>query len=109
MTLISRIEPLALEGMKPQAIATELGVNKHYVRAAMCRLRKRGFPVPMHREPTAMPFPMQDDVKKRLRTAAEARKTTPRALACLIISTVMRDDLIAAVLDDSTGHGGVSG
>ena len=89
-------------------IGKDLNVRPAYVRVLVQRARAKG-DIRAHRRPAgrihgAVQVLMTRDLTDMLAAEADRRDTSERDLATRIIATVLRSDLIAAVLDDGEGN-----
>lgn len=106
-TLSDRIMTLHKRGMANNAIAEAVGVSANAVRSHISRCRvqesKAILNRPFGNKNTAdfrrVSTLIDPDIDYKLEDAAAARRMTPAALCTILINTVLKDDLIAAVLD----------
>lgn len=103
--MYERAAELARQGLCAAEIQVKLGCKRSTIYSAICWARRAGVDVPP-RLPQS-PYRVgagaangDDGLAARLRPHAEAREVSVSALVHAIISRVVEDDLVDAVLDD---------
>jgi hypothetical protein len=100
---------LAMRKYAPREIAAQMGLNGRNVHEQLNAARNRGADIPPF-EPGLWTrnrpmVPIDLDVWRALAPHAQLRGLTPNELATLVLETVVREDLVDAVLDDEIAHG----
>ena len=108
--LTPKIECLAKQGVRPCHIADQLGVSRQRVYTRIGWLRRAGEDIPEFprgapggaigrpRKPRLRAMP--DDLRDRLAEIAEMRGQSIEQLATRLLTVIVRDDLVDAILDD---------
>lgn len=99
----------AMEGLPPRQIADELGMEANQVSCILWYERRKGRDIP---HANRGPWPRQTRIvlqgahtlREGLWVHAEARSLTIEDLTARLIETLIRDDLIDAVLDDGVSN-----
>lgn len=99
----------AMEGIPPRQIADELGMEANQVSCILWYERRKGRDIP---HANRGPWPRQKRIvlhgvqalREGLFDHAEARCLTIEELTTRLIETLIRDDLINAVLDDGVSN-----
>ena len=102
-TITDDVSRLVLEGYRRAEIAEALGVSEMSVSNARRYANSKGANLPYFRRtyPPTLTVEMADqNLRERLVQEAEARGMTTARLAGHILTRVVKDDLITAVLDD---------
>ena len=103
----ARIVALAKDGAQRVDIAREIGCSRQTVYTVICAARQRGEAIPhgaagrdaqWDRRPRVF---VDRALLDRLQPHADARAVPVRDLARLILTTVARDNLVNAILDDT--------
>jgi hypothetical protein len=94
---LERVRLMAECGHPGTAIAKALGRSPQAIRSFCCRhgIKLRPAKKPKH----GARFKLPDDLFDSFRLAAAQRGMSPTQLAALVLRTVIKDDLFAAVLD----------
>ncbi|UWQ00829.1 hypothetical protein K3X44_09905 [Aliiroseovarius crassostreae] len=95
------------DGKSYSEISDVLELRRETVRAYIARARKRGdLPAGELKQTPEVRLVLSAPVLDALRPEANARATTPKALARRILECVCSDDLVGAVLDDCEAEHG---
>ncbi len=99
---IERIRQMSLSGMRPAAIAAALDTSENAVRVAMSKLRERGALPERRPGADGLRVQIEHDVFNALAKAGRCRRPpmTAAALAETLLTTIARDAMVDAVLDD---------
>lgn len=106
-SLDAAVSALAMAGIGASDIAREIGVTPNAVHAVLARLRRNGAVFPRVRpgpklRPQGMRLSTLDAATRRaFEPHAAARDMSVRELVARILSTVARDGLTDAILDDA--------
>jgi len=104
MTIVEEVSKMILEGYRRHEIAEKLGISEMSVSNARRYANKKGAGLPYFRRtyPPRLTIEMANqNCREKLVREAEARGLTTARLAGHILTRVIKDDLINAVLDDA--------
>ena len=100
---IARLGYLAGRGYSVVSIMADDTVGARSERAVRCAASRLGVPIGAT---GGLPVALSLDDRRRLDDAARARGTTSADLALVLLRVVVRDGLIAAVIDDDNQQKG---
>lgn len=108
MTITDKVSHMVLEGYRRHEIAEALGISEISVSNARRYANSKGRNLPYFRRrypPTLTVEMSNQNCREKLVEEAAARGISTARLAGRILTKVLKDDLIEAVLDDDGGCG----